>query len=73
VSVLSAMQSDAFGSSVSNPSTGCTSPASSDEGDNVAEVVNGEETIPTQQIEDDQCRQVKRTFITLIIFSNGLI
>ncbi|CAD6335283.1 unnamed protein product [Miscanthus lutarioriparius] len=57
VSVLSAMQSDAFGSSVSNPSTGCTSPASSDDGNNVAEVVNGEENLVTQQIEDDRSPQ----------------
>jgi hypothetical protein len=56
VSVLSAMQSDAFGSS--DPSMGCTSPASSDDGYNVAEVVNGEENLVTQQIEDDRSRQV---------------
>ncbi|CAL5040612.1 unnamed protein product [Urochloa decumbens] len=56
VSVLSTMQSDAFGSSVSNPSTGCASPASSDDGNNVPALVN-EENLLTQQIEDDQCGQ----------------
>ncbi|PAN22240.1 hypothetical protein PAHAL_4G005200 [Panicum hallii] len=56
VSVLSAMPSDAFGSSVSNPSTGCTSPASSDDGNNVPALVN-EENLLTQQIEDDQSGQ----------------
>ncbi|CAL4966268.1 unnamed protein product [Urochloa decumbens] len=56
VSVLSTMQSDAFGSSVSNPSTGCTSPALSDDGNNVPASVN-EENLLTQQIEDDQCGQ----------------
>jgi len=56
VSVLSAMQSDAFGSSVSNLSTGCTSPASSDDGNNVPVLVN-EENLLTQQIEDDQSGQ----------------
>lgn len=57
VSVLSAMQSDAFGSSISNPSTGCTSPVSSDDGNNVPEIVNGEENLLTQQTEDDQFHQ----------------
>nr|CAB3469106.1 unnamed protein product [Digitaria exilis] len=58
VSVLSAVQSDGFGSSVSNPSTGCTSPASSDDGNNVLVLVNEEETLLTQQIrDDDQARQ----------------
>ncbi|KAJ1260848.1 hypothetical protein BS78_10G264100 [Paspalum vaginatum] len=57
VSVLSAMQSDAFGSSVSNPSMGCTSPASSDDGNNVPELVNGEENFLSQQIEDGQSQQ----------------
>ncbi|CAN6173694.1 unnamed protein product [Urochloa humidicola] len=56
VSVLSAMQSDAFGSSVSNPSTGCTSPTSSDDGNNVPTSVN-EENLFSQQIEDDQSGQ----------------
>ena len=59
VSVLSAMQSDAFGSSVSNPSTGCTSSASSDDGNNVPSFVN-EENLLTQQIEDDQSGQVRK-------------
>ena len=72
VSVLSAMQSDAFGSSVSNPSTGCTSPASSDDGNNVAEVVNGEENLVTQQIEGDRSPQVKKHSSYSIVFSNGL-
>jgi hypothetical protein len=58
VSVLTAMQSDAFGSSVSNPSTGCTSPASSDDGNNDPVLVNEEENLLTQQVEDDQSRQV---------------
>lgn len=57
VSVLSAMQSDAFGSSESNPSTGCTSPVSSDDGNNVPEVVNGEEIFTPQQIVDGQSNQ----------------
>ncbi|KAL6873535.1 hypothetical protein ACP4OV_013617 [Aristida adscensionis] len=51
VSVLSAMQSDAFGSSVSNPSTGCTSPVSSDDGINAPAPVSGEENFPSQQTE----------------------
>ena len=70
MSVLSAMQSDAFGSSVSNPSTGCTSPASSDDGNNVPVLVN-EENLLTQQIEDDQSGQVRKTSIVRIVFSNG--
>lgn len=60
VSVLSAVQSDAFGSSVSNPSTGCTSPASSDDVNNVPVSVNEEETLLTQQIGDDQACQVNK-------------
>lgn len=61
VSVLSAMQSDAFGSSVSNPSTGCTSPVSSDEGNTVPAMVNVEENLLTQQqIEDVQSHQVMK-------------
>lgn len=43
-----------IGSSISNPSTGCTSPASSDDGNNIPDIVNGEEN----QIEDDPPRQV---------------
>lgn len=43
VSVLSAMQSDAFGSSMSNPSTRCTSPESSDDENNIPPMVSGEE------------------------------
>nr|ACF60466.1 myb transcription factor [Oryza sativa Japonica Group] len=43
ISVLSAMQSDAFGSSVSNPSTRCTSPASSDDGNNIPTFTSGED------------------------------
>lgn len=60
VSVLSAMQSDAFGSSISNPSTGGTSPASSDDGNNVPEIVNGEENLLTQQIEDRSHQESKQ-------------
>jgi hypothetical protein len=37
------MQSDAFGSSMSNPSTRCTSPESSDDENNVPPMVSGEE------------------------------
>ncbi|KAI4977402.1 hypothetical protein ZWY2020_057314 [Hordeum vulgare] len=43
VSVLSAMQSDAFGSSMSNPSSRSTSPESSDEENNVPPMVSREE------------------------------
>lgn len=43
VSVLSAMQSDAFGLSMSNPSSRSTSPESSDEENNVPPMVSGEE------------------------------
>ncbi|XP_048539671.1 protein LHY-like isoform X3 [Triticum urartu] len=43
VSVLSAMQSDAFGSSMSNPSSRSTSPESSDEENNVPPMVSEEE------------------------------
>lgn len=57
VSVLSAVQSDAFGSSVSNPSTGCTSPVSSDDENNVPALVSGEESLPSQQTEIDQSRK----------------
>ncbi|OEL35619.1 Protein REVEILLE 2 [Dichanthelium oligosanthes] len=62
VSVLSAMQSDAFGSSVSNPSMGCMSPASSDDGNNAPALVNGEGNLLAQQIEDDQSRQGQDMF-----------
>ncbi|TVU07522.1 hypothetical protein EJB05_40880 [Eragrostis curvula] len=62
VSVLSAMQSDAFGSSVSNPSTGCTSPvSSSDDGTNIPALVNEEENMPPQQTEIHQSvKEVKQ-------------
>ncbi|KAF0902186.1 hypothetical protein E2562_014434 [Oryza meyeriana var. granulata] len=54
VSVLSAMQSDAFGSSISNPSTGCTSPASSDDRNNVPTSTSGEDNVPFEQTGIDQ-------------------
>uniref|UniRef100_A0A0D9WUD2 Uncharacterized protein n=1 Tax=Leersia perrieri TaxID=77586 RepID=A0A0D9WUD2_9ORYZ len=54
VSVLSAMQSDAFGSSISNPSTRCTSPTSSDDGNNILTFTSGEENAPCEQIGIDQ-------------------
>jgi hypothetical protein len=57
VSVLSAVQSDAFGSSVSNPSTGCTSPVSSEDGDNACVMVNGEEILaPKLEVIDQSCK-----------------
>ena len=58
VSVLSAVQSDAFGSSVSNPSTGCSSPISFDDGNNVRAMVNREGILPPKQTEIDQLPKV---------------
>ncbi|KAK3134627.1 hypothetical protein QOZ80_6AG0551490 [Eleusine coracana subsp. coracana] len=54
VSVLSVVQSDAFGSSVSNPSTGCTSPVSLDDGNTARAILSGEEILPPKQTEIDQ-------------------
>ncbi|XP_062229894.1 uncharacterized protein LOC133927444 [Phragmites australis] len=54
MSVLSAMQSDAFGASISNPPTGCTSPVSSDDGNNIPALVSRDENLPSQQTEIDQ-------------------
>ncbi|KAL5225361.1 hypothetical protein ABZP36_012000 [Zizania latifolia] len=54
MSVLSGMQSDAFGSSVSNPSTRCTSPMSSDDGNNTPTLASGEDSILCQQTRIDQ-------------------
>lgn len=54
VSVLSAMQADAFGSSMSNPSTQCSSPASSDDENNVPPLMSGDENVPCQQTGVDQ-------------------
>ncbi|KAL6603418.1 hypothetical protein ACP70R_043779 [Stipagrostis hirtigluma subsp. patula] len=61
VSVLSAMQSDAFGSSVSNPSTGCASPVSSDDGNNAPALVSVRDSVPSQQTGIDQpCKEIKQ-------------
>ncbi|KAL5200727.1 hypothetical protein ABZP36_021930 [Zizania latifolia] len=49
VSVLSATQSDAFGLSASNPSTRCTSPVSSDDGNNVPSLETGEDNVPCRR------------------------
>uniref|UniRef100_A0ACD6AIY8 Uncharacterized protein n=1 Tax=Avena sativa TaxID=4498 RepID=A0ACD6AIY8_AVESA len=57
VSVLSAMQSDAFGSSASNPSTRCTSPESSDDENNVPPPVSEDENAPCNQTVIDQTHE----------------
>ena len=58
VSVLSAMQSDAFGSSTSNPSTRCTSPESSDDENNVPPIASEDENVPSQQTGIDESQKV---------------
>ncbi|KAM0886904.1 hypothetical protein ACQ4PT_029375 [Festuca glaucescens] len=57
VSVLSAMQSDAFGSSMSNPSTRCTSPESSDDENIVPPMMSEEENAPCQQAGIDESQK----------------
>jgi hypothetical protein len=58
VSVLSAMQSDAFGSSMSNPSTRCTSPESSDDENIVPLMMSEEENVPRQLTGKDESQKV---------------
>ncbi|KAK1613350.1 hypothetical protein QYE76_037023 [Lolium multiflorum] len=57
VSVLSAMQSDAFGSSMSNPSTRCTSPESSDDENILPPMMSEEENAPCQQTGIDESQK----------------
>jgi hypothetical protein len=66
VSVLSTVQSDAFGSSVSNLPTGCTSPVSSDDWNNARVGVNGEEIVPPKQAEIHQSVKVHSIIWTIL-------
>ncbi|CAM0908554.1 unnamed protein product [Alopecurus aequalis] len=61
VSVLSEMQSDAFGSSMSDPSNRCTSQESSDDENNVRPMMSDEENAPGQQTGIDQsCKETNQ-------------